>query len=107
MVTRRARTIAVIDLQRETLLSFAAAGRYLASVRGGRPAAPSTFYRWATRGLRGHTLEVVRCGGRVVTSAEALQRFFDALTGSTVPTPIPAPTATPSATKAELDRLGI
>ncbi|QDU21260.1 DUF1580 domain-containing protein [Urbifossiella limnaea] len=97
----------MIDIRSESLLSLAAAGRHLAAIQGGRPPRPSTFYRWATRGLRGHRLEVIRCGGRVATSVEALQRFFDALTAAAPAPPIHPPAATPDATLSELDRLGI
>jgi hypothetical protein len=38
-----------------------------------------TIYRWATRGLaNGHKLESVMAGGRIYTSREAVDRFFDA-----------------------------
>lgn len=74
----------MIDLASETLLTFAQACAYLPRRRRGRHAHTSTLWRWATRGLRGHKLEVIRVGGVVYTSREALQRFADRLSG-TVP----------------------
>lgn len=47
----------------------------------GRPH-PTTVGRWATRGVRGIRLETVRIGGRLYTSAEAVQRFVAALTAT-------------------------
>jgi hypothetical protein len=38
-----------------------------------------TLYNWATRGRRGVVLETVPIGGVLVTTREALQRFFDRL----------------------------
>lgn len=37
----------------------------------------STLMRWAFRGLQGHKLETIKIGGKVCTSREALQRFFE------------------------------
>lgn len=39
-----------------------------------------TLRHWAGRGVRGVRLETLHVGGRVYTSAEALQRFFEATT---------------------------
>ena len=41
---------------------------------------PATIYRWYTKGLRGVSLEAKRVGRTLVTSHEALERFFDRLT---------------------------
>lgn len=73
------------DLTGETVISFAAAASRLPRFCAGRPVAPSTLTRWATRGVRGPggrrvRLEAARCGGRWVTSVEALARFAAALT---------------------------
>lgn len=40
----------------------------------------ATLHRWATDGLKGVRLEVIRIGGTTCTSKSALQRFFNALT---------------------------
>lgn len=37
---------------------------------------PSTVFRWATRGVRGHRLEVIAVGGLKCTTATALEEFF-------------------------------
>src|SRR5438874_30499 len=61
-------------------LSDQALTRNLPRRRRGRRPHVSTFYRWATRGLRGVRLETLRVGTTMCTSLEAVQRFFDALT---------------------------
>lgn len=48
--------------------------------RAGRPVSPATVYRWATKGLNGARLQTVQVGSRMVTSREALDRFFAELT---------------------------
>jgi hypothetical protein len=50
--------------------------------RGGRKAHSSTLTRWGKRGLRGIKLEVLRVGGTLATSREALDRFFMRLADS-------------------------
>jgi hypothetical protein len=76
------------DLLNETLISFAAVGDRIPG-RNGRRLNPTTPWRWATKGARTPTggvvrLEVVRCGGRTLTSVEAVRRFLDRLTAATV-----------------------
>jgi hypothetical protein len=56
----------------------------LPALRGGQPPSPATLWRWAARGLRDRTgqlvrLETLRVGGTLATSDEALARFFEAL----------------------------
>lgn len=58
----------MIDVQTESLLTFTQAARHLPT----RPHV-STVWRWAATG----GLETVRLGGRVYTSAEALDRFAE------------------------------
>jgi hypothetical protein len=50
---------------------------FLARRRGGRPLNPSTVWRWHARGVRGIRLETGVQGGLRVTTAEAVERFFD------------------------------
>lgn len=69
----------VIDISREELLTFGQAARKARPI-GSRPAAPSTIWRWHSKGIAGVRLETVCLGGTRYTSAEALQRFFDAVT---------------------------
>jgi len=45
-----------------------------------RPLHISTLVRWVTKGIGGVKLEAEKCGGRWVTSREALQRFVARLT---------------------------
>jgi hypothetical protein len=75
-----------IDAFQESLLSFAEAAKKLGKKREGKKPNLSVFYRWTLGGLRGKDgqivrLEVLKVGGRTFTSEQALQRFFDRLTG--------------------------
>lgn len=63
------------SLAREHLLSFSDAVQSLPTVSG-RRLAPSTLYRWARNGIGGIRLEYLRIGRCMVTSREALDRFF-------------------------------
>ena len=65
-----------IDIGTERLLTLSQAAKKLPKRRAGKPTAPSTLYRWASIGLRGVKLEVLRVGGCTCMSREALQRFF-------------------------------
>ena len=69
-----------IDIAKERLLTLSQAAKKLPKRRAGKPTATSTLYRWASVGLRGVKLVVLRVGGCTCTSDEALQRFFDRLT---------------------------
>jgi hypothetical protein len=69
----------MIDIFGEELLTLSQAARSRPGSRNGRPTHPSTPYRWAVRGIRGHRLEVVRIGGTLYTSRQALQRFVERL----------------------------
>jgi len=68
-----------IDALNEELLTFGQAARR-ARPKDSRPAAPSTIWRWHSKGIAGVRLETVCLGGTRYTSSEALQRFFDAVT---------------------------
>lgn len=67
-----------IDILKEELLSLSEAARRVPKLNGRRVHA-STIFRWCRRGLRGVRLAYVRIGRRMATSAEALNRFFNAL----------------------------
>ena len=95
----------MIDLTTETVLTLAAAARLRPPSRGGRPTHPSTLARWALCGIRGQRLEVIRLGGALFTSVEALQRFADRLT-TTEAAPLPRPTPGADDTDRELTRRG-
>jgi hypothetical protein len=64
-------------------LTFAQAARTIPPGRRGKTTAPSTFWRWAKKGVlvagRAVKLEVCRVGCRWMTSRPALERFFAAL----------------------------
>jgi hypothetical protein len=76
----------MIDLIREKPLTFSQAARLIPSGMGDSgPAHVSTIYRWAQKGQDGVRLEAVRLGGRWVTSAEAIQRFVEAVTEAYAP----------------------
>jgi hypothetical protein len=88
-----------IDPATEVLRPLAEAAGRLPRLRGGRAVAPSTVWRWATRGVRNRDgvpvyLEILKVGGTCCTSDEALLRFFRALSADG-PQPPEAP-ASPS-----------
>jgi len=72
----------MIDLDREKPVTLSEACRLVPAVNAmpgmaaRRPLHPRTLYNWTTRGKRGVTLEVIPVGGILVTTKEALQRFF-------------------------------
>lgn len=71
----------MIDITRETLLPLAEAAATLPPMRGGKRPCYSTIWRWATCGIKGMRLETIKVGSVSCTSREAMQRFFDRLTG--------------------------
>lgn len=78
---------------------------FLPCRRNGRKLHPSTVFRWAQRGLRGVKLQVVRVGGTLCTTEDALCRFFEQLTGGVnTPPPIKRNRAQ---VQRELDEAGI
>ncbi len=82
----------MIDVATETVTSLTEAAKWkrLPRRRQGKRPHVSTIYRWATAGVAGVKLETIRVGGTLCTSFEALQRFFERLSGTdavqTVPT---------------------
>lgn len=74
----------------ETILSFSEAAKALPKINGRRPHA-TTLWRWARKGLKGVRLETRRVGARFVTSAEALERFSEALAAIDLPGNHPPP----------------
>ena len=75
-----------INLLKEELYSLRDIVRFVPrSVRTGRRVHRSVVYRWAKRGLKAADgtrvfLEVVKAGGGLATSREALHRLFSELT---------------------------
>lgn len=92
----------------EDPLPLGRATRILPSLRRGRPVNPATLRRWASKGLRGVKLEVLRCGGTMCTSRGALQRFFSALSVAAEPSAIGTQRQpNPKEVNERLDRMGV
>ncbi len=69
------------SLHHEQLIDCGTARRKNVPPRqNGKHIAPSTFKRWYSKGINGIRLEVLYCGATPMTSAEAVQRFFRAVT---------------------------
>ncbi len=83
----------MIDLAAEEVVSLAAATKHLPKRRGGKRPHVSTLYRWATVGVNGVKLEVIRVGSTLCTSLEALQRFCDRCTAGDSGVPVATTTA--------------
>ena len=69
----------MIDMATEKLISLKDACGLLPRRRRGVRPHFSTLWRWATEGLKGVKLEVIKVGSTLCTSREALQRFFQRL----------------------------
>ena len=69
----------MIDLAKEELITLKDICQILPRRRRGRKPSFSTVWRWALYGLGGVRLETLKCGGTLVTSREAVQRFFEQL----------------------------
>jgi hypothetical protein len=75
-----------IDVFTEQVVSLADAAKKLPKLRNGKSPHVSTLYRWVLAGKQcpdgtvAH-LETIKVGGSTCTSLEALQRFFERLTG--------------------------
>lgn len=74
----------MINLQRDTLISLSTLARRLPSTNGGN-VNPATTFRWVVKGLRGHKLEVIHVGGRMLTTWEAYERFAAAVASGRAP----------------------
>lgn len=75
-----------IDVFGEQVVSLSEACKQLPKRGSGKRPNVSVLYRWAQGGLRSNDglvvrLETIQVGGCKCTSLEALQRFFDRLTG--------------------------
>ena len=71
----------MISLAKEQVLTLNDAAKRLPRRRGGKRPHIATLYRWAQSGVRGVQLEVLRVGGTLCTSVEALQRFAERCSG--------------------------
>jgi hypothetical protein len=75
-----------IDVFSENVVSLTQAVKKLPKLRNGKAIHVSTVYRWINAGKQAPDgtivrLESLKIGGASCTSTEALQRFFDRLTG--------------------------
>lgn len=71
----------MIYIQDEEVVSLTDATKHLPMRRAGKRPHVATLYRWAQNGVRGIRLETIQVGGTLCTSLEALQRFFNRLSG--------------------------
>lgn len=70
MVSLEAQAEIQINLATDTLLTLSDAARRLPT----KPS-PATLWRWRNKGTNGVKFPVVRCGGRWITSVEAIAEF--------------------------------
>lgn len=63
----------------EDLCTFAQVTQMIREQQSGSRLHVATVHRWSLRGVRGHRLESVRVGGRLLTSRQAVHRFLNAL----------------------------
>jgi hypothetical protein len=94
----------LIDIANERVVSFAEATSHLPRRRKGRKPHVATIYRWGQRGCRGVVLETIQVGGTRCTSVEALQRFFDRLSGGSAAAVAPATSMARTRQQLEVDR---
>ena len=80
------------NLLAEGLIDFSEAAGDFRDARGRKPHV-ATLRRWAKNGCRGHRLETMLLGNRVMTSRQAVARFLAAINGG----PAPATTVATSA----------
>ena len=97
----------------EELLSLSAAARLFPPMRGNRPVAPQTVWRWYRDGIKLPNgvlkLAALRIGGRLLTSKQAVERFITAQNSTeTVPdNSVSADTGRHERAEAELRNLGV
>lgn len=72
----------MIDIAKETQITLSQAASEQPCRRQGKRVSTVTIWRWATHGSGGVILETLQTPSGRVTSREALQRFFEALTQS-------------------------
>jgi hypothetical protein len=98
----------VINPFTEKVILLTKAARRLPAICRENPPHTATLYRWASRGVRGIRLEIIRVGGRTCTSEEALARFFERLSQDHEPAPPQVPDASRRIlTEADLKKAGL
>lgn len=65
--------------KQEEFFSLRDVAKLLPKRSDGKPIHLNTIYRWATEGLRGIVLETTPMGGRLMTTKDAVSRFFQQL----------------------------
>lgn len=96
----------------QNLFPLSVAARRVPNRKGGRGVSPPTPWRWAMKGVKGIRLESWMIGGIRMTSDEALERFFIAVTAAANGAPVQARTPAArqraiEAADAELSAAGI
>jgi hypothetical protein len=92
----------------EKVILLTKAARRLPAICRENPPHTATLYRWASRGVRGIRLEIIRVGGRTCTSEEALARFFERLSRDPGTVPLQVPDVSRrTLTEAELEKAGL
>src|SRR4051794_33944068 len=76
------------NLLTETVLSYREAVLGVLPSTEGRTIHVGTLHRWRMRGLDGVKLESLKIGGRWYTSLQALERFFNRLSGRAQAQPV-------------------
>ncbi len=67
----------------EDILTIADARKEIASITGQRPDL-STMTRWIHRGVGGTKLEAIRIGRQLITSRQAITRFIEKRTATSI-----------------------
>jgi hypothetical protein len=73
------------DLLGEGLIDLKEAASYCKDSSGRKPHL-ATLRRWSKRGCRGHRLQAIFLGSRLMTSKQAIARFLAAINSLEVPT---------------------
>src|SRR5687768_13872166 len=82
----------MINMRTENLIAWPKVNRHpLLRARGGKCLHPTTVERWRSRGLRGVVLESIKIGGARFTSEEAIVRFVERLSDSSLGADAPRP----------------
>lgn len=83
-----------IDVGFDHMLSLAQAAKLLPE-----PPSPVTMWRWRSKGVAGIKLAAVKCGGKWLTSREAMNAFIEAQTAATQPAPDESAGRSPEVTR--------
>jgi hypothetical protein len=96
----------MIDITTEKLVTLKQARAHVPQLRPGNRVDQATLWRWTVKGLRCRTkkdlrirLESAKIGGVLVTSVEALHRFFERLNEAAAAAPEATGMVTSSAAK--------